>query len=73
MNGLDSRLLAAHATDDRKALVGLYAEAAEQAASSVARAFYLTHAYVFALETGSDMAATLRGRLVELGSEPASG
>jgi len=72
MTDLDARLLAAHAADDRPALIGLYAEAAEQAATEVARAFYLTHAYVFSLETGSTRAMTLRARLVAMGSEPAS-
>lgn len=72
MTDLDARLLAAHAADDRRALIGLYAEAAEQAATDIARAFYLTHAYVFALDTGSALAAALRERLVAMGSEPAS-
>lgn len=72
MTDLDTRLLAAHAADDRAALIALYAEAAEQAAGDVTRAFYLTHAYVFALETGSALAAALRARLVAMGSEPAS-
>lgn len=72
MNDLDARLLAAHAADDRRALIDLYAEAAEFAASEVACAFYLTHAYVFALDVGSALAAGLRERLVALGSEPAS-
>ena len=72
MSDLDARLLAAHEAGDGLALICLYAEAAERAASEIARAFYLTHAYVFALETGSVQAAALRDRLVELGSEPAS-
>ena len=72
MTDLDTRLLAAHAADDRPALIALYAEAAEQAATGTACAFYLTHAYVFALETGSAFATVLRERLVLMGSEPAS-
>lgn len=50
MSDLDARLLAAHARDDRRALVSLYAEAAA-AANDIDRAcFYLTHAYIFGLE-----------------------
>jgi hypothetical protein len=66
---LDQRLLAAHAADDRAALISLYTEASEAAGKPVARNFYLTHAYVFALEAGLPIAATLRARLVEYGSE----
>jgi len=68
-NDLDQRLLAAHAADDRAALISLYIEASEAAETPVARNFYLTHAYVFALEAGLPIAATLRVRLVEYGSE----
>lgn len=70
---LDRRLLAAHAADDRTALIALYTEAAEAAAQPVARNFYLTQAYVFALEAGLPVAAELRARLVACGSEPPEG
>ncbi|EET48147.1 hypothetical protein [Thalassobium sp. R2A62] len=50
MNELDTRLLAAHAQGDQWALVALYTQAADQAADIDAACFYLTHAYVFALE-----------------------
>lgn len=66
---LDQRLLAAHAAYDRAALIALYTEASEAAEQPVARNFYLTHAYVFALEAGLPVAAILRARLVEYGSE----
>ena len=66
---LDQRLLAAHAANDRTALISLYTEASEAAEHPVARNFYLTHAYVFALEAGLPIAAELRARLVEYGSE----
>ena len=69
MSDLNARLLAAHAADDRSALVRLYARAADQAPSEDAAAFYLTHAYVFALDTGHADAAALRARLVALGRE----
>ena len=67
---LDAELLAAHASGDRAALVGLYAQAAE-AAAPAERAFFLTQAYVFALETGDSRAATLKAALVRLGADTA--
>lgn len=74
MKGLEARLLAAHADDDRAALVTLYAEAADQAEDEDAAAFYLTHAYVYALELGAPRAGALRDRLIALGREtPLSG
>ncbi|MEM8632814.1 MAG: hypothetical protein AAGF74_16405 [Pseudomonadota bacterium] len=69
MNTLDDRLLAAHAADDRWALVDLYAEAADQTSDEVARGFYLTHAYVFALEVGHPDVPALHGRLKAMGRE----
>lgn len=56
---LDERLLKAHEKDDRSALVALYTEAADQAADVDAQCFYLTHAYVFALELGDARAVEL--------------
>ena len=64
---LDTALLQAHAAGDRAALVTLYTQAADT--SKTARAFYLTHAYVFALEAGDPRAPALRARLVDLGAE----
>lgn len=69
MNDLDARLLAAHAADDRRALAELYAEAADKAEDHDAACFYLTHAYVFALELGHPLAPVLRQRLVAAGRE----
>lgn len=65
---LDAALLAAHAAGDRAALIGLYAEAAE-AARGTAAAFYLTHAFVFALEAGDARAPALKARLVAIGAD----
>lgn len=67
MSDLDARLLAAHAEEDRFALVGLYLEAADAADTETAQGFYLTHAYVFALELGDPHADILRDRLVAMG------
>ncbi|SFM42002.1 hypothetical protein [Shimia aestuarii] len=69
MRDLDQRLLAAHADNDRSALVTLYSQAAEAASDDIARGFYLTHAYVFALESDHPDAADLRARLKAMGRE----
>lgn len=69
---LDARLIAAHEARDWGALVGLYAQAGEssEAAGSIdAACFYLTHAYVFALQTGDPRAADLHARLKARGRE----
>jgi len=62
-NELDARLLAAHGAGDAGALVALYAEAAEAAADPLARAFYLTHAWIYALDTGHPETEALHRRL----------
>lgn len=69
MNDLNQRLLAAHAADDRAALVALYTVAADQAQDTDGTCFYLTHAMVFALELGLPAADDLRRRLAEHGRE----
>ena len=66
---LDDRLLAAHAAHDRAALVALYTEAAETSGDADAAGFFLTHAYVWALDLGHPAAASLRARLVAEGRE----
>lgn len=60
---LDADLLAAHARGDQQALITLYARAADGAADETAQGFYLTHAYVFALEAGDARADDLAQRL----------
>ena len=69
MTTLDERLLSAHARDDKEALVTLYTEAADEAAEVDAACFYLTHAYVFALETNHSSRTKLHARLVAKGRE----
>jgi len=71
VSDLDERLLAAHARGDRPALVALYCEAAEAARGDEARYFYLTHAYIHALEDNHPQAPALRARLVAAGRESA--
>lgn len=67
MSDLNERLLAAHDADDRSALIALYTEAGDTARSETARGFYLTHAYVYALEAGDSRADALRARLAAMG------
>lgn len=66
---LDARLLDAHARQDKTALVTLYTEAAETANDLDAACFFLTHAYVFALDVGDNRAGALHARLVAQGRE----
>jgi len=69
---LDHRLLQAHARGDNRALIGLYTEAADmnEARQDIdAACFYLTHAYVFALDTGAPEARELHRRLKDRGRE----
>ena len=63
MSDLDTRLLSAHARGDRDALITLYMEASEAATNDVASGFYLTRAYVFALEAGDARAEGLAQKL----------
>lgn len=70
MNGdLHQKMLAAHATPDPAALIALYTEAADSANDLDASCFFLTHAYVFALESGAPQAQLLRRRLIQHGRE----
>ncbi|MEM6622949.1 MAG: hypothetical protein AAF674_12020 [Pseudomonadota bacterium] len=68
-DALDKALLAAHAADDRAALVRLYAEAGDGANDVDAACFYWTHAYVFALQSGDPMAEALHAKLKAHGRE----
>lgn len=63
MKQLQDRLLDAHARDDRAALVGLYTEAADNASDVDTACFFLTHAYIFALEMGDPASDALYQRL----------
>ena len=68
-NPLDQALLDAHERGDTHALIRLYHKAAETAQDAQATGFFLTHAYVFALEAGDDRAAGLKDALVRLGRD----
>ncbi len=63
MKDLDAQMIAAHEAEDSAALIRLYTQAADQANDLTAACFYLTHAYVFALEAGASEAPTLHARL----------
>lgn len=65
-------MLDAHALGDLTALVGLYTQAADKREASGdvdAACFYLTHAYVFALDRGDARAGALHARLKARGRE----
>lgn len=66
---LDAEMIAAHTAHDLKALVGLYTQAADQSNDMDAACFYLTHAYIFALDAGVSEAAALHARLKRHGRE----
>ncbi|MEP4248977.1 hypothetical protein [Tateyamaria sp.] len=69
MIDLDARLVAAHDSGDMVTLVDLYRTAAQRADTEDARAFYLTHAHVFALELGHADTDALRAALIKMGRE----
>ncbi|MCV6594462.1 MAG: hypothetical protein OIF48_16030 [Silicimonas sp.] len=67
---LDQALITAHDTGDTEALVRLYTlagDAAERDDDIDAACFYLTHAFVFALEAGLPGARVLNQRLAAKG------
>lgn len=66
---LDAQIIAAHAAGDKLGLAGFYADAAKQAADLDARCFFLTQAYIFALDAGLPLATDLHKSLKEHGRE----
>lgn len=69
MTNLDDRMISAHAAQDRMALIKLYREAADSVNDRDASCFFLTHAYIFALEAGTSEAQNLHARLKAQGRE----
>lgn len=69
MSDLDRQMVSAHAAGDRRRLISLYTRAADAVNDLDASCFFLTHAYVFALEAGAPQAARLHARLVAHGRE----
>lgn len=73
-DALNAALIKAHAAYDRLQLIALYKLAGdkrEQDGDIDAACFYLTHAFVFALEEGADDAVALSQRLSAHGREVA--
>ena len=66
---LEAALLRAHEEEDVASLIRLYTQAAHRTEDQSARRFFLTQAYVFALETGAAEASALRQDLISLGGE----
>ena len=69
-DALERALLSAHDAGDTEKLVHLYTFAgdrAEQRKDVDAACFYLTHAFVFALESGASEAVQLNMRLADYG------
>ena len=67
---LHSALLVAHEEGDQHALIRLYTKAAnlaEAEGDTDRAAFFLTHAWIFALEKGHAECASLRQRLQDWG------
>ena len=72
-NELDAAILEAHASDDITALIALYTQAADLTETDGdidAACFFLTQAFVFALEDGVKTASDLQSRLAEYGRAP---
>jgi hypothetical protein len=65
VSGLDTAMRQAHARGDARRLVGL----CQRAATGRSEAFWLTQAWVYALETGDLRAEGLREGLRALGAE----
>ena len=69
-NSLNEKLIRAHKENNLADLVYLYTRAGDvsEAANDIdAACFYLTHAYVFALDSGSEQAIELHRRLLQYG------
>jgi hypothetical protein len=69
MNDLEAQLLAAHGVGNKTALVALYCMAADGAPTQDEAAFFLTNAYIYALETAHKDTSALRDQLVAMGRE----
>ncbi|MEM9145268.1 MAG: hypothetical protein AAGC57_03655 [Pseudomonadota bacterium] len=71
-SAVDAALIRAHAQGDQALLARLYAETAEaarRAGDTDREAFFLTHAYVFGLQSGAADTARMHARLIALGRE----
>ena len=66
---LNDGIIKAHSENDNWNLVGLYTQAANRANSPDLESFFLTQAYVFALEQDHPAQRRLKTRLIAFGSE----
>lgn len=66
---LDARLVTAHRAADAAALSRLYEAAAGRQRDRAAAGFFLTQAWVFALEAGDGREAALDRRLARMGRQ----
>lgn len=69
MTDLNAKLLRAHEVGDGPLLAKLYAKAAGASDDALQSSFYLTHAYVFALEAGLPEAKDYHQQLKLMGKE----
>ncbi len=72
LKALDETLLAAHAAQDKSMLVSLYHQAGDHMldlGNIDAACFYLTHAYIFALDTNDPSAGAIHRILASHGRE----
>ena len=67
--GLNDGIIKAHNENDNWNLVSLYTQAANRANSPDLESFFLTQAYVFALEQDHPAQPRLKSRLVVFGRE----
>jgi hypothetical protein len=63
MSDLNDAILDAHARDDGRALVALYTRAADETNDIDTACFFLTYAYIYALELGLANEVSLYARL----------
>ena len=63
MSDLNDAILDAHARDDGRALVALYTQAADGTNDIDTTCFFLTYAYIYALELGIADEVSLYARL----------
>lgn len=66
---LEADLLKAHATDDLSAFVTLYTQAADHCDNTDRACFFLTQAWIFALEIDDPRAVALKARLINCGRD----
>ena len=69
MSALNDQILAAFSTNDKKALVELYSQAARTASTVDSACFFATQAYIFALECNHELQVELFEFLKKHGRE----